>query len=165
MLCTVLALSERVIISYALGIHPRVLRELAEVLTKPLSILYQQSWLTREVPVDWSLANVTPIYKTGRKEDLGNYRPISLTLWWGSAITWHVHNNQVIRPSQHGFMKGRSCLTNLISFYDKVTRLVDEEKAVDVVYQTLLKPFTPFPTAFSWRNWLLMAWTGVLFAG
>ena len=34
------------------GIHPRVLRELAEMLTEPLSIIYQQSWLTREVPVD-----------------------------------------------------------------------------------------------------------------
>ncbi|GAB0177244.1 mitochondrial enolase superfamily member 1 [Grus japonensis] len=51
-----------------------------------------------------------------------------------SAITWHVQDNQVIRPSQHGFMKGRSCLTNLISFYDKVTHLVDEGEAVDVVY-------------------------------
>ncbi|KAK4830653.1 hypothetical protein QYF61_012533 [Mycteria americana] len=45
------------------GIHPRVLRELAEVLTKPLSILYQPSWLTREVPIDWRLANVMSIYK------------------------------------------------------------------------------------------------------
>ncbi|GAB0188215.1 mitochondrial enolase superfamily member 1 [Grus japonensis] len=51
-----------------------------------------------------------------------------------NAITWHIQDNPVIRPSQHGFMKGRSCLTNLISFYDKVTRLVDEGKAVDVVY-------------------------------
>ncbi|KAK4830057.1 hypothetical protein QYF61_008395 [Mycteria americana] len=48
-------------------------------LTKLLSILYQQSWLTKEVPVDWRLANITPIYKKGRKEDLGNYRPVSLT--------------------------------------------------------------------------------------
>ncbi|KAK4810744.1 hypothetical protein QYF61_007718 [Mycteria americana] len=123
------------------GIHPRVLRELAEVLTKPLSILYQQSWLTGEVPVDWRLANVTPTYKKGRKEDPGNYRPVSLTSVPGkvmeqiilSAITRHIQDNQVIRPSQHGFMKGRSCLTNLISFYDRVTRLVDEGKAVDVV--------------------------------
>ena len=50
---------------------------------------------------------------------------------------------------------------NLISFYDKMTHLVDEGKDVDVVYLTLVKPLTLFPTAFSWRNWLLMAWTGV----
>ena len=129
-------------------IHPRVLRELVEVLTEPLSIIYQQSWLTREVPVDWRLANVTPIYKKGRKEDPGNYRPVSLTLLPRkvmeqimSAITWHVLDNQVIKPSQYGFMKGRSCLTNLIFFYDKVTRLVDEGKAVDVVYLDFSKAF------------------------
>ncbi|KAK4816305.1 hypothetical protein QYF61_014603 [Mycteria americana] len=130
-------------------IHPRVLKELADVLTKPLSIIYQQSWLTGEVPGDWRLANVTPIYKKGRKEDPGNYRPVSLTSVLGkgmeqlilSAITRHVENNQGIKPSQHGFMKGRSCLTNLISFYDKVTRLMDEGKAVDVVYLDFSKAF------------------------
>ncbi|KAK4825038.1 hypothetical protein QYF61_023042 [Mycteria americana] len=130
-------------------IHPRVLKELADVLTKPLSIIYQQSWLTGEVPADWRLANVTPICKKGRKEDPGNYRPVSLTSVPGklmeqiilSAITWHVEDNQGIKPSQHGFRKGRSCLTNLISFYDKVTHLVDEGKAVDVVYLDFSKAF------------------------
>ncbi|KAF1444227.1 hypothetical protein FQV21_0013191, partial [Spheniscus demersus] len=127
------------------GIHPRVLRELAEELAKPLSIIYQQSWLTGEVPDDWRLANVTPIYKKGRKEDPGNYRPVSLTSVPGKimerfilrALTRHVRDNQGIRPSQHGFMRGRSCLTNLISFYDQVTRLVDEGKAVDVAFDTV----------------------------
>ncbi|PKU29080.1 rna-directed dna polymerase from mobile element jockey-like [Limosa lapponica baueri] len=51
-----------------------------------------------------------------------------------------MQDNQVIRPSQHGFMKGRSCLKNLI-FYDKVTCLVDEGKAVDVVYLDISKAF------------------------
>ncbi|KAK4818214.1 hypothetical protein QYF61_008704 [Mycteria americana] len=109
----------------------------------------EQSWLTGEVPVDWTLANVTPIFKKGRKEDPGNYRPVSLTSVPGklmeqiilSAITWHVEDNQGIKPSQHGFRKGRSCLTNLISFYDKVTRLMDEGKAVDVVYLDFSKAF------------------------
>ncbi|KAF1468861.1 hypothetical protein FQV17_0013719, partial [Megadyptes antipodes antipodes] len=132
------------------GIHPRVLRELAEELAKPLSIIYQQSWLTGEVPDDWRLASVTPIYRKGRKEDPGNYRPVSLTSVPGKvmerfilrALTRHERDNQGIRPSQHhGFMRGRSCLTNLISFYDKVTRLVDEGKAVDVVYLDLSKAF------------------------
>ncbi|XP_066858563.1 LINE-1 reverse transcriptase homolog [Anser cygnoides] len=124
------------------GMHPRVLKELAEELAEPLSIIYRQSWLSGEVPVDWRLANVTPIYKKGRRADPGNYRPVSLTSVPGKlmeqiilrVITRHLQGKQAIRPSQHGFMKGRSCLTNLISFYDQVTRLVDEGKAVDVVY-------------------------------
>ena len=52
-----------------------------------------------------------------------------------------MQDNLGIRPSQHGFTKGRSCLTNLISFYDPVTRLVDEGKAVDVVYLDFSKAF------------------------
>jgi len=48
---------------------------------------------------------------------------------------------QGIGPSQHEFMKGRLCLTNLISFYDWVTRLVDEGRAVDVVYLDFSKVF------------------------
>ena len=56
-------------------------------------------------------------------------------------ITQHVRDNWGIRPSQHGFMKGRSCLTNLISFYDLVTHLVNEGKAVDVVYLDFGKAF------------------------
>ena len=62
------------------GLHPRVLRELADVVAKPLSIILWQSWLTRDVPVDWRLANVTPIFKKGWKDGPGSYRPISLTL-------------------------------------------------------------------------------------
>ncbi|KFO07398.1 hypothetical protein N312_01840, partial [Balearica regulorum gibbericeps] len=86
------------------GIHSRVLRELAKVLTKPFYIIYQQSWLTGEVPVDWRLANVTHIYKKGWKEEPGNYKPVSLTSVPGkvmeqiilTAITWHVLDKQVI---------------------------------------------------------------------
>jgi len=131
------------------GIHPRVLRELAEELAKALSIIYQQSWLTGEVPDDWRIASVTPICKNGQKEDPGNYRPISLTSVPGkimkqfilSAITRQLNSNHGIRPSQHGFLKDRSCLTSLISFYDRVTHLVEEGKAVDVVYLDFSKTF------------------------
>ena len=45
----------------------------------------------------------------------------------------HIQENQVIRPSQRGFMKGRSCLMNLFSC-DKVMHLVEEGEAVDVIY-------------------------------
>uniref|UniRef100_A0A493T6L3 Reverse transcriptase domain-containing protein n=1 Tax=Anas platyrhynchos platyrhynchos TaxID=8840 RepID=A0A493T6L3_ANAPP len=98
---------------------------------------------------DWWLANVMPIYKKGRRTDPGNYRPVSLTSVPGKlmeqillrVITQHLQGKQAIRPSQHGFMKGRSRLMNLISFYDKVTRWVDEGRAVDVVYLDFSKAF------------------------
>jgi len=131
------------------GIHPKVLKELVEELAKPLSIIYQQSWLTGEVPDDGRIASMTPIYKKGLKEDPRNYKLVSLTLvpvkimkrFILSAIARHVKDNQGIRPSQHGFMKGRSCLTKLISFYDQVTCLVDEGKAVDIIYLDFSKAF------------------------
>jgi len=134
-------------------IHPRVLRELAEELAKPPSIIYQHSWVTGEVPDDWRITSVTPIYKKGQKEDPGNYRPVRLTSvpcniveqFILSALNGHVKDNQGIRPSQHGLMKGRSCLINLISFYDQVTRLVDEGKAVDIVYLDVSKAFDTVP--------------------
>ncbi|KAJ7423559.1 hypothetical protein BTVI_09383 [Pitangus sulphuratus] len=67
------------------GIHPRVLMELAEELTKPLSVIYQQCQLPREVPFDWKLANGMPICKEGWKEDPGNYRSVSLTSMLGKV--------------------------------------------------------------------------------
>ncbi|KAJ7395576.1 RNA-directed DNA polymerase from mobile element jockey-like protein [Pitangus sulphuratus] len=83
-----------------------------------------------------------PSYEMDQKEDPGKNRPVSLTLVLGkvtqqiilSAITWHRQGNQGIRSSQNGFVKGRSCSTNLVYFCDQVTCLVGEGKAVDVVF-------------------------------
>ena len=96
---------------------------------------------------------MTPIFKKVRKDDPGSYRPISLTSVPGKvleriisgAIMDQFKVNQGIRPSQHGCTNGRSCLTNLISFYDKVTCLVDEGKAVDVGYLDFSKAFDTVP--------------------
>ena len=62
------------------GVHPRVLKELAEVVAEPLSIIfYENSWLSGEAPDDWRKGYITTIYKKGSKEDQRNYRTVSLT--------------------------------------------------------------------------------------
>ncbi|KAJ7422928.1 rna-directed dna polymerase from mobile element jockey-like [Pitangus sulphuratus] len=112
------------------------------------------------------------IYKKGRKEHPGNYRHVSLTLVPEKVMeqiecdhTKHTKDNQGIRFIQYEFRKGRSCLTNLISFYDQVTCLVDEGKAVDVVYLDFSKAFDTVCTAYSWKSCQPMALTGGLFTG
>ncbi|CAM4699944.1 unnamed protein product, partial [Caretta caretta] len=131
------------------ALHPRVLKELADVITEPLAIIFENSWRSGEVPDNWKKANVVPIFKKGKKEDPGNDRPISLTSVPGKimeqilkeSILKYLEERKVIRNSQHGFTKGKSCLTNLIAFYDEITGSVDEGKAVDVLFLDFSKAF------------------------
>ena len=101
------------------------------------------------MPEDCRKAIVTPIFKKGKKEDPGNYRPVRLTSIPGKVMDqlimevtiMQVEEKKVIRSSQHGFTKGKSCLTNLIDFYDGMTGWGDEGRAVDVVYLDFSEAF------------------------
>ena len=131
------------------GISPKLLKSAAEELVKPLTIIFRESMRTSEIPEDWRKAKVTPIYKKGPKGDPGNYRPVSLTSIpcrmlesiIKDKLMGYLANNNLLSESQHGFLKGRSCATNLITFMDKLTKVVDSGKPADVFYLDFAKAF------------------------
>ena len=135
------------------GIGPRLIKELQEGLAPVLAHIFRRSLAEGRVPEDWKKANVTPIFKKGSKGDPGNYRPVSLTSVackmmesvMRDAITDHLDQNRLIRNSQHGFTKGRSCATNLLEFLEKATLAADEGAAMDVVFLDFAKAFDKVP--------------------
>ena len=135
------------------GIGPQILQELSVAIASPLATVMRRTMDTGKVPDDWRTANVSPIYKKGSKSCANNYRPVSLTSVCckmlesilKDAVVSHLDRHKLIRPSQHGFMKGRSCTSNLLCFMEKITAAVDGGEAVDVVFLDFAKAFDKVP--------------------
>ena len=96
---------------------------------------------------------MTPIFKKWARGKPSNYRPISLTSVhcqiMESIITDHIEDhlteNKLINPSQHGFMKNKSCQTNLLEYLETIAEALDSGWIVDIVYLDFAKAFDNVP--------------------
>ena len=131
----------------------RFIKAVCHEITVPVTILFNLSMSECKVPYDWKHANVTPIYKQGSRSSPENYRPISLTCHLSKVmesivrdvITRHLNNFNLITGSQHGFRRGRSCVTNLLAFLDKVTSYRDDKESIDIIFLDFAKAFDKVP--------------------
>ena len=135
------------------GIHPFILKNVSKELSVPLNSIFNQSLREGRVPEDWKKANVTAIHKKGDKKIPGNYRPVSLTSivcklmeqFVKKSIVQHMTENNLFCDEQHGFLGGRSCVTNLLETIDVWTEILDRKEAVDVLYLDFRKAFDKVP--------------------
>ena len=131
-------------------LHPAILLKKCKTsLSYPLSLIWRKSLDTTTINDTQKSTNVIPIHKGGSKGVPKNYRPIALTSHLikifekvvRNAIVTFLEENGLFNPSQHGFRFGRSCLSQLLEHYDKITRLLAEGHDVDVVYVDFAKAF------------------------
>jgi len=135
------------------GWPTELVRNTADLICLPLSLLYNKSLTDGVLPDDWKKAYVTPLHKSGPRSLVSNYRPVSLTSTivkimesiLKDNILSHILDNELVSPFQFGFLPGRSCLTQLLNTMDHFTKALDGGYCVDVIYLDFRKAFDSVP--------------------
>ena len=129
------------------GISPKILKETVKQISTPLAHVFNMSLKEGIVGLllEWTEANIIPLFKKGKRNKSVIYRPVNLTSvicrLLETIIRDHMMDflikHKLINPSQHGFLKARSCLTNLLCFFEEITKWMDGGSPVtpvDVIY-------------------------------
>ena len=135
------------------GLNPLFLVSTAENIALPVTMIFRKTLEEGQIPDEWKLANVSPIFKKGKKSAPNNYRPVSLTCILckliekiiREKIVEHLDKNNLISSKQHGFVTGRSCVTQLIDVLDNWTKTLDDGGTIDAIYMDFQKAFDSVP--------------------
>ena len=129
------------------GIANFFLKNCAINISLPLLLIFNKSLSSGSFLDDWKLSQIVPIHKSGCKEDIRNYRPISklpcIPKLFESIITNKIspHINKWLSECQHGFRAGRSTVTNLALFCNHVFNNFEHRLQTDVIYTDFAKAF------------------------
>ena len=135
------------------NIPNRVLKECADSLAPALTLIFQRSVDTGTLPNVWLKANVSSVFKKGKKDLAENYRPISLTSVISKllehvickAILCHLENNDILTNLNHGFRSGYSCETQLLVTSHDLLKSQDKGIQVDMAILDFSKAFDTVP--------------------
>ena len=131
------------------NIPPRILKECAMELALPLTNFFNFTLSRGNIPTDWKVANVVPIFKSGKNNLADNYRPISLTSVVVKILERLIHKHimkyltdfQLLNDNQHGFRPSRSCVTQLLQLVHEWLQALDKLGSVDAVFLDFAKAF------------------------
>ena len=122
------------------NIHGLIFKKCSRVLAKPLSLIFTAIYNTGMLPEEWKLSNVIPMFKKGDKKDEQNYRPISLTCIAAKVMERVMYDELLCRTQhliddrQHGFLKNKSCATNMTTMQDSVSNNLLLDLPTDIIY-------------------------------
>ena len=131
------------------GVPPILLKECCVEISTALLLIWTKSLDEHKIPEDLKKGIVIPIYKGGDKSLPKNYRPVTLTSHIVKIfekiiikrITDYLSSINVWNVNQHGFRRGRSCLSQLLEHYQQIIDGLEDGSAVDVVYLDFSKAF------------------------
>ena len=123
------------------------IKQCSKTLQHSLQILFNYSLSDSIVPCIWKSAFITPIFKSGDKHNISNYRPISIISCIPKMLDSIVTSklSTILAPriveTQHGFLKARSTVSNLLIYTDYISEALDKLRQVDAVYLDFAKAF------------------------
>ena len=129
-------------------IHPSILKTCATTLLEPIFHLFTLCLRTSSIPLEWKLHKIKPIPKKGNLLAVNNYRPISLLCILSKMLESIIFNNFIqpqLSKSQFGFLRNRSCLSQLLTSLASIYEAVDNRNQVDVLYLDFRKAFDSVP--------------------
>src|SRR6218665_2541145 len=130
-------------------IDPLVSKTAIEPVAEIISAIINTSFATGIVPVELKIASVTPIFKNGDKQQMTNYRPISVLPYTAklmekaiaNGLTAYVEKLKLMSPMQFGFRKQHSTEMALIKIQDMITNAIDRKKYSLGIFIDLAKAF------------------------
>ena len=122
------------------NINGLLLKNFAQSISYPLTILFNISFRTGSLPTEWKMVNIDPVYKKGDKNCIENYRPIPLTCIVSKIFEKCIrdellsHCKDLIYDTQHGFMPNKSCVTQLVPFSHDISLGLNVGELIDVYF-------------------------------
>lgn len=128
-----------------------ILKNCAESLAAPLGTLFNKSLISGRFPDFWKISYIRPVHKKESKSNINNYRPIaklsSIPKLFELMIYDSIYSlcSELLIHNQHGFMKNRSTVTNLVEVSSFYINTMEAGYQTDVIYTDLSKAFDLLP--------------------